>query len=139
MILIDLNVVLDVIQKREPHYRSSAAVLERVIRKEESAALPAHTFTTAHYLISRFQKRDTADQVIGWLLDHFMVAPVNHSTLTKAKSLNWQDFEDAVVAAAAHATDCTAIITRNVKDFRQSPVTALTPDEYLLGLDNHSH
>lgn len=139
MILIDLNVILDVIQKREPHYRSSAAVIERVIRKEDIAALPAHTFTTAHYLISRFQKRTVADQVIGWLLDHFAVAPVDHSTLTKAKTLNWTDFEDAVVAAAAQTTNCTTIVTRNVKDFRQSPVAALTPDEYLLGLDNHAH
>lgn len=139
MILIDLNVVLDVIQKREPHYRSSAAVLERVIQKEDSAALPAHTFTTAHYLISRFQKRAIADQVIGWLLEHFTMAPVDHPTLTKAKLLNWPDFEDAVVAAAAQATNCTTIVTRNVKDFRLSPISALTPDEYLAELDNHSH
>jgi hypothetical protein len=37
-----------------------------------------------------------------------------------------------VVAAAAEAENCSAIVTRNVSDFRNSPVPARTPEEYLL-------
>ena len=32
MIMLDLNVILDVVQRREPHYAASAAVLSRVVR-----------------------------------------------------------------------------------------------------------
>jgi len=65
-------------------------------------------------------------------LKHFQVAAVDSRVLTRARALNWPDFEDAVVAAAAEAHDCSLIITRNVSDFRDSPVSARTPEEYLL-------
>lgn len=42
MILVDLNVLLDVIQKREPHYPASAAVLDKIVRRQVDAVVPAH-------------------------------------------------------------------------------------------------
>lgn len=131
MILIDLNVILDVAQKREPHYHASAVVLDRVVRGELSARIPAHAVTTIHYLIGRFQNIAMANDVVDWLLNHFEVASVGSSELRWARALGWDDFEDAVVAIAAESHDCKHLITRNVKDFRDSPVPAVTPEEYL--------
>lgn len=132
MILIDTNVVLDVIQRREPHYRASAAVIDRVVRKRSRAALPAHAITTIHFLVHRYQNQETASQVIDWILARFDVAPVGRTELIRAQSFAWGDFEDAVVAAAAEAAGCEVIVTRNVRDFSGSPVPAFTPEEYLL-------
>lgn len=131
MILIDLNVVLDVVQKREPHYSASAAVLGRVTDGQVVACLPAHAFTTLHYLVSRHQTETTANRVVDWLLRYFEVAGTTHRELKRARRLDWPDFEDAVVAAAAESYSCTHIVTRNVRDFRDSPVPALTPEEFL--------
>lgn len=138
MILIDLNVLLDVLQRREPHYRSSAAVLEKVLRHEEQGLLAAHAVTTTHYLVSRYQNREKADMTTRWLLEHFDIATVGRAEISRANRLSWKDFEDAVVAAAAESAGCRIIVTRNVKDFRESPVLALTPDEYLLH-DEHDN
>jgi len=52
----------------------------------------------------------------------------------RAQTLGWSDFEDAVVAAAAESSGCEVIVTRNVRDFRDSPVPAVTPEEYLSDL-----
>jgi hypothetical protein len=41
------------------------------------------------------------------------------------------DFEDAVLAEAAHQAGAQAIITRNLKDFAHSPVRAYTPTQWL--------
>ncbi len=41
------------------------------------------------------------------------------------------DFEDAVLAEAAHQSGAQAIITRNLKDFTRSPVRAYTPRQRL--------
>jgi len=60
MILIDINVLLDVVQRREPHYRTSAAVLDCVIRRRVNGALPAHAVTTVYFLVSRYQNRRKA-------------------------------------------------------------------------------
>jgi hypothetical protein len=46
-----------------------------------------------------------------------------------ALALRWDDFEDAVTAAAAQRARCAAIVTRNPKDFKGSPVRVVTPAE----------
>lgn len=131
MILLDLNVVLDVLQKREPHYTASAAVMGRVTDGHVTACLPAHAFTTLHYLMSRHQSKTAASRVVDWLLRYFDVAGTTRRELEIARALDWPDFEDTVVAAAAQSSSCTCIVTRNVRDFRESPVPALTPEEHL--------
>lgn len=132
MICVDINVLLDVLQRREPHYRASSAVLERVVAGRVEAALPAHAFTTIHYLVGRYSDQARADSVIDWLLKNFSVLRVDRNTVIRARSLAGEDFEDMVLAASAEEAGCDYLVTRNVRDFRQSPVPALTPDEYLL-------
>ena len=131
MILVDLNVLLDVVQKREPHYHASAAVLAEIVTGAVAAAVPVHAVTTLYYVIRRFQGRAKANEVVDWLLRYFHIAAVGREELLRARALDWGDFEDAVVAAAADTACCTAIITRNVKDFSASHVSILTPQEYL--------
>lgn len=132
MILVDLNVVLDVVQKREPHYAASAALLERVVHKEIVGVVSGHAVTTLHYLVDRYRDAASADQMVDWLLRYFEVAPIGFRELSRARALAWPDFEDAVVAAAAEASGCDVIVTRNVKDFGKSPISVITPEEYLL-------
>ena len=132
MILVDLNVVLDVVQKREPYFAASAAVLERIVLKEIEGAISAHAVTTIHYIVERYRDAPTANQAVDWLLHYFVVAPVGYRELSRARALGWRDFEDAVVVAAAEASGCDVIVTRNVKDFDKSPVSVVTPEEYLL-------
>lgn len=136
MILLDLNVLLDVVQKRGLRYRASAAVLEEVVHGNLQGVLAAHAVTTMHYIVGRYQSREIADGVVDWLLRYFRIAGVGRQELLRAQSLGWKDFEDAVVAAAAEACGCKAIVTRNIKDFVGSPVEAMTPEEYLVNSRN---
>lgn len=132
MILVDLNVLLDVFQKRAPHFQPSAAVIDRIVAGKTAACIPAHAVTTIHYLMQKYATARSADQAVDWLLNHFQIAPVTREELARALALQWPDFEDAVVAAAAEALGCSVIVTRNVSDFRNSPLPAKTPEEYLL-------
>ncbi|WP_022947254.1 type II toxin-antitoxin system VapC family toxin [Methylohalobius crimeensis] len=134
MILVDLNVVLDVLQRREPHFHASARVMEKSVRGEIRAYLPAHAFTTIHYLVQRYQNRSKADEAIDWLLKYFEVAKVGREELIRARGIKLTDFEDSVVTAAALDADCRCVITRNIKDFKEAPIDALTPEEFLLTL-----
>lgn len=132
MILVDLNVVLDVVQRREPHYRASASVIDAVVRGQARGFLPAHAFPTIHFLVARYQNASTAARTVDWLLRWFEVAAVGRAELERPRALGSSDFEDAVVAAAAETAGCEAIVSRNVADFAASPVAALTPEEYLV-------
>jgi len=58
--------------------------------------------------------------------------PQDRAQFVRARSLKFDDFEDAALASAAEASGCEVIITRNVADFGGSPVPAITPEEFLL-------
>jgi predicted nucleic acid-binding protein len=132
VILIDLNVLLDILQERRPHFQASSAVIDRTLADGVDAFIPAHAVTTIHYLVARYASRNSANRAVDWLLKHFQVAAIDSRVLTRARALDWPDFEDAVVAAAAESHDCSLIVTRNVSDFHDFPVSARTPEEYLL-------
>jgi hypothetical protein len=61
------------------------------------------------------------------MLQVFAIATVDAGVLKRAVELEFADFEDAVSAAAAEATACELIATRNAKDFKRSPVVAVDP------------
>jgi predicted nucleic acid-binding protein len=70
-----------------------------------------------------------ARQTTEALLGVFDVAPVDATVLESALALDWSDFEDAVTAASARRAKCHAIVTRDPRDFRRSPVRVLSPSE----------
>ena len=51
-ILIDLNVLLDVLQKREPFYQASAELLAAVETGQVEGYIAAHSVTTLFYFNS---------------------------------------------------------------------------------------
>ena len=61
----------------------------------------------------------------------FRFTDLTVSDLAKAAELQWADFEDAVQAATAERVHADCIITRNIKDFKQSRIVAFTPAEFL--------
>lgn len=128
-VLLDLNVLLDVIQHREPHYDASAAVLSRIAEDELEGAVPGHALTTVYYLVSRFADRGRAARAVDWILRDLEVVAEDRELFLRARSLDLDDFEDAVVASAAERASCDRIVTRNVHDFAGSPVPAITPGE----------
>ncbi len=130
-IMIDLNVVLDVIQKRLPHYYASSTVLTKVRTKELTGYLPGHCLTTIYFIISKYTDKAQASETINWMITNFEIAVENKDIFIRALSFQIKDFEDAVVASLAENLKCNYIITRNVPDFKGTPVPAFTPEEFL--------
>ena len=130
-VLVDLNVVIDVIQNRQPFYEDSAGVLDAVARREVSGWLAAHSVTTLYYVISRIRNREAAVNAVTGLLESFTVATVDDTVIRKALLLGWTDFEDAVQMAAAVAEGVDYLITRNIKDFQSGPVPVIQPAAFL--------
>ncbi len=130
-VMVDLNVLLDVLQKRAPFYEASASLLNRALDGRIEGVVPAHLLSTIHYVLERYAGSATANGVIDWILVKFGVAPADKAAFLRARLLGVGDFEDSVVASLAESTDCDFIVTRNVSDFEHSPVPAITPAEFL--------
>lgn len=130
-ITVDLNVLLDVAQNRQPFHQASEEVLHRARVGEFAAVLPAHALTTLHYIIEKWSSTKLANETIDGLLADFAIHAPDKPAFLRARELTMKDFEDAVVAAVAEATGCDYIVTRNLDDFASSSVPAITPLEFL--------
>jgi predicted nucleic acid-binding protein len=130
-VLIDLNVLLDVLQQRQPHFAESAGVISAALNGRFEAWMPAHSLTTLHYLIERYSTLAAADEAVDWHLGRFQISHLDTVIFRRARRLGMSDFEDAVVAASAEGSQCSWIVTRNTSDFAASPVPAITPADFL--------
>lgn len=130
-IIVDLNVLVDVLQRRMPFFLPSARVCDAVKVGRCDGMVAAHAITTLFYLIRKGVDKTGAEKALDWLLTTFDVAPADKSIIVAARLLNFADFEDAVVSASAVARSCDYIVTRNLGDFRNSPVNAVAPEEFL--------
>lgn len=123
--LIDTDVLLDVALAREPHAERSAAVL-RWAEAGGSAAVAWHTLTHCAYLL-----KGNGRPFLDRLLQLVEVASVGGPDAKRALELPMRDIDDAFQAAAALAWQADVIITRNIADYRRSPVRALSPAAFL--------
>ena len=129
--MLDLNVLMDVLQRREPFFSSAAAVCAWGEKRANTLVVPAHAVTTISYIVRKTAGADAEGKALDWILGNLEVVPSDAAVFRLARTLGMDDFEDAVVAASASAVRCSYVITRNVADFRRSPVPAVQPSEFL--------
>ena len=131
-ILIDTNVILDIIQKREPFFADSYQALRKAIESNTECLISASAATDIFYMLRKaFQSPQKAKERIEQLSWIVTFADVQGSDIHAALSRSMPDFEDAVVDAVAERSGASYILTRNLKDFAGSSVPAITPSEFL--------
>jgi predicted nucleic acid-binding protein len=135
-ILFDTNVVLDVLLDREPFSSTSAKLFSKVESGEISGYVCATTITTIHYLARKVIGDDSAKDEIHKLLKLFEVAPMNRAVLETAVSLDFKDFEDAVLHESARYKEAQGIVTRDLSGFKKSKIQIFSPEELLLMLES---
>ena len=130
-VLIDLNVILDVLQRRDPVYAMSARVLACAEAHLIEGWIAAHSVTTLFYLVAKYQSAERARVVMGDLLRFLSVAAVDQTAIEQALSLPYADFEDAVQMVAAVRVGSQYLVTRNPRDYKVGPLPVLQPAELL--------
>ena len=113
-----------------PGAPASATLISRCGREHE-AGLAWHTPATLAYLIARQQSTAAARKFLRGLLGRAEIAPTTSADAKAALDWPMPDHEDALRAAAAIACGAQAIITGNERDFKGSPVAAMTPEAFL--------
>jgi predicted nucleic acid-binding protein len=130
-VLIDTNVILDVLTKREPHFEVSASFL-KLCGTKVNASIAASQTTNIFYLLRRGGKEAAqAKAVIQKLVDNVKVIDITAADVKNALASDMSDYEDALLAFGGQRRKAEYIITRNEKDFKQSPVPALSPQKFL--------
>ena len=130
-LLIDANILLDVLQKREPHYKDSSLVCKLCETGQDEGFVSALTFANLVYIMRQELDAGQIRSVLDKLQLIFKFTDYTVSDMEKAANLEWNDFEDAIQSVTAYRMAADYIITRNVRDFSKSAVTSFTPSEYL--------
>jgi predicted nucleic acid-binding protein len=131
-VLIDTNIILDVLGRREPFAKNSTTILMLAAKGKSTAAITANTIMDIYYLTKKHLKNHEAvKNALLNLIEILEVVDITKADCLKAFDLPVNDFEDALLAHCAIRVKADYIITRNVKDFTGSLVSAITPDEFL--------
>lgn len=130
-LLIDANILLDVLQNREPHVRASSVIWKLCETEKAKGYVSALTFANLVYIMRKEMKPEKIEETLRTMSLIFEFVDFSASDLSHAAKLNWNDFEDAVQSVTAERVNADYIITRNVKDFVRSQVNAFTPSELI--------
>jgi len=130
-ILLDSNIAIDAVLKREPFLASSVQVLG-LSKLGIALFLSASTITDIYYIVSKTLKsKKIAMSLLKNLLVSVDVAAVTGNEIRQAVNLDWGDFEDAVQYAAGETIAVDYIVTRNKSDFTSTIMPVVSPDELL--------
>ena len=131
-LLIDTNVVLDALMSREPWVEQAQNIVIAVAQEKAEGFITASSFTDIHYLLRKHLKdKEQTKQSLLKLLALVNVLDVNGTDCEKAFDLPMSDYEDALLAYCGKRHKMDFIVTRNLKDFSDSPVKAIEPEEIL--------
>jgi predicted nucleic acid-binding protein len=130
-ILIDLNIIIDYLDKRPGHEKALEIIIHCCLKKARGY-LCAHEITTLSYFLDKNVKdRSKNIKIISVLLKIFEIIEINKMILEKSLFSDLSDYEDAVIEISAKEKNIDYIITRNIKDFKRSQIKPLLPEEYL--------
>jgi len=130
-IVIDVNIVMDFLFKRQGH-ENVVEMFKSCMRGNIEGFMCAHEITTLCYFLDKVEKdKSKTKKVISGLMRRFTVIEINEELLHKALNSEIDDFEDAVIEVSAIEKNIDYIITRNIKDFKKSIIPAKTPEELL--------
>jgi predicted nucleic acid-binding protein len=131
-LLIDTNIILDWILDRQPFAKASKNVMELCIKNVLCGYLAAHTILNIFYIIRKDKSVSERKEIHLMLCDSFEIIDVEKPMIVEAlENEKWQDLEDGLQMLCAAQQKLDYIITRNIKDFTNSKIEALSPEDFL--------
>lgn len=134
-ILVDTNVILDVLIKREPFYVDSARVWTLVRERVITGYLSAISVNNLYYIIRKLKGHKMAALFVDQILEDFEIINLTKSILKQARTIQKKDFEDLIQYFSALHEGCDFLVTRNKKDFPAIGMKILSPKELLIKTD----
>jgi predicted nucleic acid-binding protein len=130
-VLLDTNVVLDFVLARPPFFNEADSIFFKLNNRDFEAYVSPITPINVFYTTHKEKDKATAFLAIVELLKLVQITKSNNSIYKDALSINFDDYEDAVQHECAAAESLDAIVTRNVKDYKNASLKVYSPTEFL--------
>lgn len=131
-LLIDNNIVLDLLAKREPFYYSAAYIFSLADKNKHELSVSALTIANTNYILSRSKSAKEAREIIRKLRAFVQILPIDAKVIDLAiNDSGFSDFEDGLQYYSAIQNDLDIIITRDLNDFKASKLPVMTAEEFI--------
>ena len=132
-ILIDTNIILDLIQSREPFSENASKIINSCVKKENEGYISAHSLSDIFFILRKDKTVEERKALILNLCSFFIVIPEDKNFYTAVCQNNdWNDLEDALPMKCADFENIEYIATRDAgKGFNNSPVKVISAENFL--------
>lgn len=132
-ILIDTNIILDLIQSREPFSENASKIINSCVKKENEGYISAHSLSDIFFILRKDKTVEERKALILNLCSFFIVIPEDKNFYTAVCQNNdWNDLEDGLQMKCADFENLDYIVTRDAgKGFNNSPVKVISAEDFL--------
>lgn len=131
-VLIDTCVVIDALQNRYPHCETAKQIFLLLASGTFEGFLTSKSICDINYIIRKYtHNEEETRKIIENITELFSILDTKEDEVRKALLSEISDYEDAIMCETALTNEIDYIITRNTKDFSNSPVSTLLPNDFL--------
>lgn len=130
-VFVDTNIVIDLLARREPFYNDAQQLFSISDSKQIILQISSLTFANAYYSIAKHIKPNEAKKYLSKLKVLVHILALDDKAVELALASDFEDFEDGLQYYVALDNASDIIITRNIKDFKNSKIPVMTAGQYL--------
>ena len=129
---LDTNIVIDILLSRKPFFETSVQLFHYAEKNKVKLCISALSYWNIYYVIKKVNSRQETISIIKNLNNYLTAVDVTQKIITQSINSLFSDFEDAIqYYSALTLGNVTAIVTRNHKDFKQSDIAVINPEQAL--------
>ena len=131
-VFIDTDVILDFFFDRKPFSEEASLILNLCEKGEIKGFITSIMLSNIYYLLRKTAKHEKVIENLKILMSFIDVIVTDKKTVIDALNSDFKDFEDALQNfSVQNHNEIKIIITRNIKDYKTSKLSIMTPETYL--------
>ena len=131
-ILIDTNVIIDFALTRQPFAQDAENILLLCKDKKSDGFMAAHSVVNFFYILRKQMSFEERKEFLKSVSEFIEIIGIDKYKIQNALNDKFFiDFEDCLQAECALSCGADYIVTRNIKDFVNSSVPAILPEDFL--------
>lgn len=135
-IFLDTNIVIDLLSRRQPFYEEAAGIFSLADKKEIELSVSSLTIANTSYILLKQMDGNSAKAILRKLRLIVKILPLDDKIIGLALNDDtFSDFEDALQYFTALENGKEMIITRNLKDFKNSKIPTFTAKQLIETMD----
>jgi len=136
-VFIDTDVIVDFLTDRKPFSLQSAKIFSLIDQKKIRGCVSSLSFSNLYYVLRKFGTHKKVISSLKELAELVDILKVDSDIVKSALTSDFKDFEDSIqYFAAQEHKKIDFIITRNIKDYKDSSLPVMTPETFLVTFEN---